>query len=430
MSRSCVVVGAGPAGLSAAHRLANAGIRVTVLEGDTVIGGRTRTERVGDFTINTGAEFVTNFFDVTLSLLRELRLNTIAPQPQPGIVATEFGKLPLDLSSPRRILSFPLVSWAGKMRALSLFVRALLRRRSHVADPASMARLDRGSTIERWGRHALGQDAYDYLLRPGIEPFFYFGAEEASAALAKSLIRHALRWRALVLPNGTGTLCDVLAQRLEVRTGCRATGVDVTPGSVAVHHSGGTVEADYGVLAIPATAIARLEGSIAEEDRADIAKVIYVPNIVLYFGYERPVTVHHAMVMSAGPGRHRIARVRTMSTWVPQYVPDGRELLSIRALGWRSAELLDEDPGKIVSALRADAEEIFGRLADPDWIRLYPRAEAIVLPEPHHYRRMNALIRRPRERLFYAGDWITGSTIEGAVRTGLGAAERILRLRR
>ena len=38
-------------------------------------------------------------------------------------------------------------------------------------------------------------------------------------------------------------------------------------------------------------------------------------------------------------------------------------------------------------------------------------------------------LRRPRTRLLYAGDWLTGSTIEGAVVTGLSAAERILKTR-
>jgi predicted NAD/FAD-dependent oxidoreductase len=100
--------------------------------------------------------------------------------------------------------------------------------------------------------------------------------------------------------------------------------------------------------------------------------------------------------------------------------------LSIYVTSWRSAELLDDSRDKIVKAVRADVEEIFGRLADPDWIRVYPRSEAMVLPEPLHFRRMQAFQRRRRQRVLYAGDWLTGSTIEGAVRTGLAAAERIL----
>ncbi len=427
MSRSCVVVGAGPAGLTAAYRLANAGLRVTVLEAANAIGGRTRTERVGGFTLNTGAGFVASFYDATLALLRELRLETLAPNPQLGVVATPFGKLELDLSSPGRILRFPLISFGGKLRAAAMFARASLRRGVHIAKTTRLARLDRGETVERWGLRTVGETAYHYLIRTGIEPFFYVGCEEISAAFGKALVHHALKWQLLVLPAGMGALCDALAQRIEVRTGCQASGVEVRDAVVAVHHSGGTLEADYAVVAAPATAVATLEGAVADDDRADAASVRYAPSITLFFGYERPITVQYPLVTPAGPGRHPLARVRTWSALAPQYGPDRKELLAIHATGWRSAELLERDPAKIVAELRGDAEDVFGRLADPDWIRLYTRTEGTVITPPGHYRRMASFLRRPRQRLLYAGDWLTGSTIEGAVRTGMTAAERILK---
>jgi protoporphyrinogen/coproporphyrinogen III oxidase len=426
MSRSCVVIGGGVAGLTAAFRLANAGIRVTVLEAESTFGGRARTEIVNGCVVNTGAGFVASFYDATLALLRELRIGTLEPEEQHGVVATPFGKLPLDLRSPRRLLRFPLVSTTGKLRALSLFGQSFLRRPIHIGDPASLARMDHGSTIESWGRRALGETAYQYLLRASVEPFFYFGADQASSALAKALVRHGRGWHMLALHGGTGELCNSLARRMEVRTGCKASEVEERDRSVVIHHSGGKLEADHAVLALPAPAIARLRGNLDEDDRKQIEAVRYVPNVLLYFGYERPVTVQHPLVTPAGPGQHAIARIRRISEWVPSYVPEGKELVSVHATSWRSAELIEQEPEQMINELRRDAESIFGRLADPDWIRLYPRGEAVVLPEPGHYRRMRSFMKRPRRRVLYAGDWMTGSTIEGAVRTGERAAAAIL----
>jgi oxygen-dependent protoporphyrinogen oxidase len=426
MSRSCAVVGAGPAGLSAAHRLANAGVRVTVLEAATAVGGRTRSERVGEFIVNTGASFIASFFDRTLALLEELRIEVRDPAEEPGIVSTSFGKLPLDLRSFRRILAFPLISFFDKLRTAALFGRVVASRPIHVADLPSLARLDRGATVERWGRRALGPTGYDYVLRSGIEPFFYFGADEASAAFGKALLRHAVSWRVHVLAEGMGAFCDALATRLEVRTGCAASAIEEKPDRVAVHHTGGTLEADYAVVTAPAPAIAAMQGTLGDDDRKALGAVRYAPSVLVCFGYERPITVQYPTVTPAGPGRHAIARVRTMSHWAKHWVPEGKEMITIHSSGWRSAELIAGDPSRIVSEVRADAEEIFGRMADPDWIRVYPRAEAIVVPVPRHYRTMQALQRRRRGRVLFAGDWLTGSTIEGAVRTGLDAAERIL----
>jgi len=427
VARSCVVVGAGPAGLAAAHRLNGAGVKVTVLEASNAIGGRTRTERVGDFTVNTGASFLTTFYDETLALLGQLGLETLAPSPQLGVMATPFGKLEMELSSPRRIVQFPLITLAGKLRAAGLFGRAALRRRVHIAKPQRLAWYDRGETVEQWGLRVAGETVYHYLLRTGIEPFFYIGAEETSAAVGKALVRHAIKWQLLVMPAGMGALCDTLGRGLEVRTGCPASGIERRERSVVVHHAGGELEADHAILAAPASAIAKLEGALEAQDRVDAASVRTMPSLSLFFGYERPITVQYPLVTPAGPGRHPIARVRTWSALAPSYVPKGKELLAILPMGWRSAELIDRDPPAIVAALRADAEAVFGRLADPDWIRLYPRAEGTVITPPGHFRRMAALLKRPRTRVFYAGDWLTGSTIEGAVQTGLSAADRVLR---
>lgn len=426
MSRTCVVVGGGLAGLTAAQRLAAGGIRVTVLEADGVYGGRARSELVSGCVVNTGAGFVTSFHDSTLNLLKELRVPTFEPEQQSGVVATPFGKLPLDLRSPRRLLRFPLINPMGKLRALFLFAQSSLRRPLHIARPASLARMDRGSTIESWGRRTLGENGYEYLLRTGIEPYFYFGAEQASSALAKALVRHARGWHMLAITGGMGVLCDALADRIEVRTGCKASEIEHLPNSIAVHHSGGRIEADHVVLAIPAPALSRLRGGLPDDDRAQIEAVRFVPNLLLYFGYERPITVQHSLVTPAGPGRHAIARIRTISQWAPSYVPEGKELVSIHATAWRSEQLVGEEPERAINELRRDAETIFGRLADPDWIRLYARREAVVLPSPGHYRRMRAFLRKPRKRLLYAGDWMTGSMVEGAVRTGITAAETIL----
>lgn len=71
-----VIVGAGLAGLSAAHRLHANGVDVTVLEAADQVGGRTRSEVVDGSTIDFGAEWLGPRHTHLQALIRELNLTT------------------------------------------------------------------------------------------------------------------------------------------------------------------------------------------------------------------------------------------------------------------------------------------------------------------------------------------------------------------
>ena len=72
-----LVVGAGMAGLGCARALAEAGLRVCVLEAEGRVGGRVRTERVGDAVVELGAEFVHGRPEELLALIKEAGLTLV-----------------------------------------------------------------------------------------------------------------------------------------------------------------------------------------------------------------------------------------------------------------------------------------------------------------------------------------------------------------
>src|SRR5260221_3661146 len=78
--RSVVVIGAGVAGLAAARYLKSAGMQVTVLEKNPYVGGRVHTDCFEGLKVDTGAQFMTNFYAHTLQIIYDLGLqDTVVP---------------------------------------------------------------------------------------------------------------------------------------------------------------------------------------------------------------------------------------------------------------------------------------------------------------------------------------------------------------
>ena len=77
------VVGSGPAGMTAAYRLQQAGHDVEVLEARAVAGGRTHAEQLGPgHHVDTGAGWLTSFYSRTLALLDELGYRDLLVRPR------------------------------------------------------------------------------------------------------------------------------------------------------------------------------------------------------------------------------------------------------------------------------------------------------------------------------------------------------------
>jgi protoporphyrinogen/coproporphyrinogen III oxidase len=426
----CLIVGAGPAGLAAARRLHASGLSCQVLEAEAVGGGRTRSVVHGGHTLDTGAAFLTSFYPRTLALARGAGVALAAPGFHPGRAGYPHALLidgrlrPHDIGSLRGYLRFPYVPGAQKWRAALAVARGAAAR-WHVAEPASLAPIDTESAGQ-WAERELGGAAFEYLVRCAFEPFFFYEAAGASAAVVRALLGHSLRWRLYAPPGGMGLLCAALARRVPVTYGTRVTAIDGEAGQLVARHERGAVAARAAIVAIPPAALLQVRMPLAAPDWAAIRAVEFAPSLRLNLHYGRTAVLDPPAVTPCGPGPRAIVGVSAMSRWLPQRTPPGREIVRVSASASRSAQLAGLSVEAAGRALLADCRGLGLELPDPDEVTAFEEPHAIVRTPAGHFTGALRFINGVRGTLDFAGDWLTGSTIEGAVRTGEAAAGRVI----
>jgi oxygen-dependent protoporphyrinogen oxidase len=413
-----VVVGGGVAGCTAAYTLRKLGHEVTLLEAEERLGGRAWTLRDRGFAIDTGAGFLCNFYARTLALLDELgRTRSLAEMPR--IVGLYDGERVhvVRAGSPLDYLRTPLLGAGDKARIAISFARSAF---GHAVDPfdlEGLARADRGQTIAEWARRTMGERAYQVLIRPSIEPYWYFRCEDAAAPLVIALLRVAPWARFMCLSEGMGALCEWMAEDVDVRTGVRVGSVRLKGERAYVTtQRGEAIDAEAAVLATDAPEAARLlePGALSER----LAQVSYAANTLVALVYQSDLwsDVPAGFVFPVGPGHHDVAGVVLLSRKLPSLVPPGAEVVQVAFSDQASRRF--GTAGAEARALEA-ANEFLGK-ASPKPLEAYifDRARAIPVPRPGGYAALREVRDAMPPRIRLAGDYLSHATIEGAVQSG------------
>ncbi|MEY9211181.1 protoporphyrinogen oxidase [Thermobifida halotolerans] len=157
-----VVVGGGVSGLAAAHRLAQSGHRVTVLEAAPRPGGKLAAERVAGVPVDVGAEAVLARRPEALALIDELGLGDRIAHP--GVVASR-------LYSRGRLRDFPdghVMGVPGDIAALArsgiLSPAGVLRAARDLVWPATPVRSD--VPVATYIGIRMGREVVDRLVEP------------------------------------------------------------------------------------------------------------------------------------------------------------------------------------------------------------------------------------------------------------------------
>jgi protoporphyrinogen oxidase len=220
---TALVIGGGPAGLKAAHTLAKAGVKTTLLETAPVLGGLASSFDVQGVRIERYYHFICKGDDHLFSTLAELGLSDRLHWRQSRMAYFVDGTL-YPFLTPFELLAFRPLSFRDRVRAGISVKRAQRMKEADLAPEKAVA----------WLRKLFGDDAYRVIWEPLLRFKFAGHAESISAAWIWARMVRLSRSRTSpfredlgYLEGGSPVVLDGLARAYEALGGIFKIGAQV-----------------------------------------------------------------------------------------------------------------------------------------------------------------------------------------------------------
>ncbi|MGW0610708.1 FAD-dependent oxidoreductase [Streptomyces sp. NPDC002788] len=427
------VVGAGIAGLTAAHELRRAGLAVRVYEQLPQVGGRMRSVRHEGWTVDTGAEQVpSRGYRATWELLRRLRV-TAADVPRVGgaVAVWRGGRAHLGVGEGTAVVTGAGLSARARLDLAAFSAWTGRRRAEFDGDRPAHSPLGAATVREVAARYH--RDLHDYLFQPVAGCFFGWDTARSTAAPMVSLLLEAgtpATWR--TYRGGMDFLARRLAADTEVVTGRAVREVTDAGRHAVLRFDDGQVTARAAVLAVPAPVAAALRPDAPADEQPFLTACTFTPMMKVSCLLDRPLApaarrpVH--ILLTPAREEDALSGVVVDHAKHPGRAPAGRGLVTLVAGPRRVPELLDAPPGEAADLLVRAAERYVPGIGGACRHRLV-HAFHHGLPEatPQALRERAGFLSRPARAVEYAGDWLMlRPASEGAVRAGALAASRVL----
>jgi oxygen-dependent protoporphyrinogen oxidase len=427
------VVGAGMAGLTTAHELRRAGLDVRVYEKHAHVGGRMRSFRHAGYTIDEGAEQISEQgYRATWELLARLGVpQGDVPRIGRSVAVWRGGRAHPGVADPAAVLTGAGLSPRARFDLARLLAWTGAHRRRFDADHPE--RTPAGALTVREFARRYHRDVHDYLLQPVAGSFFGWDTARSAVAPMLSLLQEvgpAAGWR--TYRDGMDLLARRLAEGLDVVTGAQVHEVVTEEGRARLRVGDDSVTARSVVLCVPAPVAARLHVNAPADELPFLSACTFTPTLKVSCLLDRPLAPPSRtplyVLLTPDAEDDVLSAIIVDHAKHPDRAPAGKGLLTLMADARGIPDLLTAPERQTADRLvRAATRYVPGlqAAAGRQFVHAFPHG----LPEatPDALRGRGRFMARAARPVEYAGDWVMlRPASEGAVRAGALAASRVL----
>jgi len=420
--KSCVVIGAGFAGLAAAFKLKNAGWSVTVLEARNRIGGRVFSHSLAqnpNLVCELGAEWVGESHERIKALCNDFKIPLQKHQFDDYLLQNGQVSRPGEwgFSAPARTAFEKIKAGYGKLTALQ---------------QAKLDKLDWWTYLEK-----IGYSPDDLILRDLMdstdfgESIRHVSAFGALAEYAESSPKNEMDYK---MTGGNSRLAEEFASRVgaeNIKLNTLVTEIDQTKGVVTVKTGSEIFKTDACICTVPVASLNRIKFNppLASAQAEAAQKLIYsriIKNSVLYenrfwkdenFSMVSDVTSHFYFHSTQNQS--------------------GQEgILTAYAIGEKADVLASQSDARRMKIITNDltdfnagAPQLAKGIASYAWQRDKYTEGAYALYRPGQWFGIRPILQRPHGKILFAGEHLADwqGFMEGAVETGEAAAASLLK---
>lgn len=430
------VVGAGPSGLAAAHRLTRRGHRVVVLERRDRVGGQLCTVKQDGFVMETGATVLPEAYSAVMQLVSEtgMRTELIPSNSMMGFVRDEqlhllrADNLALDAARTK------LLSTRAKLQVAKLAVDAFrIGRLLSYEDLSIASAYDRETPAAYAARRGIGGELYDYLIEPTVRAGAGVPGDVISVVEFFFLWQKVLGTKLFAFRDGYSSFMQRLAAPLDVRLGVTVDEVLERPNGVEISWTGPDgSHTDTGAGAIVSSMGNEVPALLPqlEPDRAAFLRDLrYTSCININVGLARPpADMPASFIVFPRPSSDALFAIIAEHNKAPGRAPEGKGLIGLYSMNEWAVEHAEDDDDVVLRGLLRDAEPLMPGVAhDIEFVRVNRWYPVLVYSHPGLYRELGHFhaTRRRNSRIHLAGSYNSSGNVNTAVAAGERSAREL-----